>query len=222
MKTIKNNMAELGLNPTREYVILLVFILIFFGAGGAFAYLRSNYYFLLVPLGASIIFAYAFFARYGWKIGKRRRAEEEEFVKLFTYFQVYLNDGYNIYNALNSIVPFASPTMRLRLEQLIQDIDSDKTITPFVEFGNAFEDIQVRQVMLSIFQMVDQGTSDAYLQQFRHIFGRLSDQKHALYKQKRIEKVTNLSFLPLVGSGVSMMMLLAALMEIMGGVMNGF
>lgn len=222
MKTIRKNMATLGLNPTREYTILIVFIALFFAGGAAFAIWKGNYILLTVPAGLSVIFTYAFFARYSWRIGRQKRIEEEEFIRLFTYFQVYLNDGYNIYNALSSIIPFASPTMRMKLERLLQDIDSDKSITPFVEFGNTFDDIQVRQVMLSIYQMVDQGTSESYLQQFRHIFGRLSDQKHALYKQKRIEKVANLSILPLVGSGVSMMMLLAALMEIMEGVANGF
>lgn len=222
MKTLKKNMAALGLNPGTEFLLFFLGIALFVGAGVALMFLQKKLVFLLIPVAGAILYSYFFLGRYSRKLAKQGRKEEEEFVTLFTYFQVYLNDGYNIYNALTSLVPFASPVMRMRLEHLIEDIDADKSITPFVEFANAFADIQIRQVMLSVFQMVDQGTSEAYLQQFRHIFGKLSDQKHELYKQKRIEKVQNLSFLPLVGSGVSMIMLLAALTEIMGGVMNGF
>ncbi|MCR5079088.1 MAG: hypothetical protein K6B65_04130 [Bacilli bacterium] len=222
MATIRKNIAILGLNFQKELIFYFFGILLLVGAGVGLWLVQGQIIFMLVPVLGSIVYSYAYFSRYGKRIMRLRREEEEEFVRLFTYFQVYLNDGYNIYNALSSIVPFASSTIGAKLEKLIADIDTDKTIRPFIEFGNSFEDIQIRQVMLSIFQMVDQGNNKAYMDQFKHVFGRLSDQKHELHKQKRIERVQSMATFPLVGSGVSMIILLAALADIIGGVMNGF
>ncbi|MBQ2069737.1 MAG: hypothetical protein II467_02260 [Bacilli bacterium] len=222
MATIKKNIAILGLNFQKELILFFFGILILAGAGVGLWILQGQIIFLLIPVLGSVVYGYVFFSRYGKKIKRLQREEEEEFVRLFTYFQVYLNDGYNIYNALSSIIPFATSSIGARLEKLISDIDNDKTIRPFVEFGNTFEDNQIRQVMLSIFQMVDQGNNKAYMDQFKHVFGRLSDQKHELHKKKRIERVQSMSVFPLIGSGVSMVILLAALVDIIGGVMNGF
>lgn len=221
MKTIRKNIALLHLNPKKELLYYVVFVLAIIGAGIGLYLFQRQIAFLIFPLLGAILFTYYYGSRYSRMLEKQALLNEEEFVRLFTFFQVYLNDGYNIYNALQALLPYASEGVREHLEKLISDIDNDKTVAPFVEFGSHFKDIQIHQVMLSVYQMVDQGTSDVYLRQFQHIFGKLSDQKHELSMSRRIDKVSSLSVLPLIGSGISMIMLLTALVEIMGGVMNG-
>ena len=221
MKTIRKNIALLHLDERKELLFYIIGCLAIVGLGVVLYLWRGQPLFLLIPALGWILFTYFYATRYSKMLRKIALNDEEEFVRLFTYFQVYLNDGYNIYNALQALIPYASESVGGHLEKLVNDIDSDKTLTPYVEFGNHFNDIQIQQVMISVYQMVDQGTSEIYLRQFQHLFGRLSDQKHALSKTRRVERVSSLSALPLIGSGVAMLMLLTALVEIMGGVMNG-
>ena len=221
MKNIRKNMVLLNLNENKEFAVYFLCVVLFIGLGVGLFILRGQILFLLFPVLGLLVFTYFYFSRYEMMLRKIAFQDEEEFVSLFTFFQVYLNDGFNVYNALQSIIPYASDSVRVHLEKLVNDIENDKTVTPYIEFADHFNDIQINQVMLSVYQMVDQGTNEVYLRQFRQIYGRLSDQKHELGKQKKIERVSSLSALPLIGSGVSMVMLLTALVEIMGGVMNG-
>ena len=80
--------------------------------------------------------------------------------------------------------------------------------------------MKIKEVMVSIYAMIEEGGGGAYIARFQHIFGKLSDDKHLRAKEKRVESLQNLSFLPLLGSGIAMLMLTVALMEIMGSLMN--
>ena len=69
--------------------------------------------------------------------------------------------------------------------------------------------------------MVDQGTGGIYLQQFQRLFGKISEQKKARAEEAYQERLDSLNFLPLLGGGISMLTLMLALLEIMGGMLNG-
>jgi hypothetical protein len=43
---------------------------------------------------------------------------EEEFVRIFTYFSIYIQDGLPIYSAFQELLKYASPTMKERLKDL--------------------------------------------------------------------------------------------------------
>ena len=140
---------------------------------------------------------------------------------MFTFFGIYINDGFNVYNALEEIRKYASLRFLPLLEMLLEEIEADKSVKPFVHFASHFKNLQIKEVMVSIYQMVDEGGGGAYIAQFQHLFGKLSDYRHEAETSRKLGALENLSFLPLAGSGVAMVVLLMGIMEIMGGVMGG-
>jgi len=146
---------------------------------------------------------------------------QKEFVKLFTYFGIYLRNGLNIYNSLEALTSFASPAIKDYLDTLLAQIDEDKTVMPFVRFGQRFQSLTIEQAMICIFQMVDQGNDEMRLIQFQSVFGRIADQ----YYQDEISKIRkgldSLNTLPLIGAGLITMMITFGIITMIGEVISG-
>lgn len=221
LNSLKSKMVFLGYTPAKEFIRYLAFFLLISGTEAGLYFWKGVNYYLIFPALILAIFTFAFFTRYDSKCKQKAEQDEEEFVRLFTYFGIYIDDGYTVYGALSALLPYADDSLKPKLKTLLSQIDEDKSATPFLSFAETFANKQIRQVMLAIYQMVDQGSNGVFLSQFAHLFGRLSDQKHEESKRRRTAKLASLSFLPLLGAGVAMVMLTAALVEIMGGIMNG-
>ena len=152
---------------------------------------------------------------------KEQEEDEEQFVELFAFFGIYVQDGFPVYNALEMILPYAKGRVRVFLERLLKEIEEDKTLAPYLTFASSFVSLEIKEVMLAAYQMVDQGSGGVYLHQFQRLFSKLSDQKRERKERRFIESLDNLNFLPLVGGGLSMLMLMLGLLEIMGGMLSG-
>lgn len=214
------DMKKAGCKVSNEMLLFGGITLGFIGVALGFYFWKGTSFLLLFPALGYLGFSAFFFTRYAAALRKRLERLGGEFVNLFTFFAIYVSDGFNVYNALENILPFASPEMHPLLQRLIEDIDSDKSVTPFVSFASEFEDIAIKEVMMAAYQMVDEGGGGAYIAQFRHLFGKLSDARHEKDRKSRLERLQTLSFLPLAGSGLAMLTLTLCIVEIMGGIMN--
>lgn len=190
---------------------------LFLGLGVAMYFFLGPTYYLILPFLGGAVSVYLYLGRFQREIDRQDSDMTLEFVRLFTFFGVYVQDGYNVYRALKEIERFASPRMKERLARLSEGIENDKSVEPFIAFANDFEDISIKQVMLAIYQMVDEGQGGVYLRQFERLFGRLSAQKHQHEQEKWSERLQTLSFLPLAGSGIAMVALSLSLVTIMEG-----
>ena len=220
MSQLKQNMQMLGKNYSKEMMWYAIISILILCIDIPIYFIRGVNFLLAIPLFLLIFFSYIYFSRYSSAVKKIYEDRMEEFIRLFTYLGIYINDGFNVFRALESIQSFSSESFLPLLKKLVQEIEEDKTVTPFVNFSLNFQDISVKEVMISIYQMVDEGQGGAYITQFQHLFGKLSDEKHAALKQKRIDGLSKLSLLPLIGSGITMFMITFSLVEIMGGVIN--
>ncbi|MBQ2494470.1 MAG: hypothetical protein II520_04475 [Bacilli bacterium] len=217
MKGIKEAVLKLGLNPQKELLWYVVFSLLFVIGGVGMWFLLGPSYYLLIPVFAWCVFTYFYLSRYSRMIKKKQDWMNEEFVRFFTFFSIFIHNGYNVYTALMELLPFSSDDMRERLERLLSSIESDKSVTPFVAFAEEYEDIAVKQVMVSIYQIVEEGGGDAYLRQFERLFGHFSDQSHQLIREAKANRLQTLGLMPLAGSAIAMIALSLVLMRIMEG-----
>ena len=220
MNRWKQSLERAGLNPRKELLLGLAMILPFAGAFLlVYLYFGASFY-LVIPVIAYFFFLYLHLGRFRKILQKKEEKRTEEFVRLFTFFGVFIQDGFNVYSALKEIEAFASDDMKGLLERLLQDVEEDKSVEPYIRFSSEFGDIAIKQVMISIYQMVDEGQGGVFIRQFERLFGRLSEQKHLNDKERWNERLQTLSFLPLVGSGITMIALSLSLVNIMEGSLN--
>lgn len=220
-KSLKQKYIESGLNFRFEMTLLLAQIILAFGLEVAIYFFYGLSFFLVIPvlfLMASLLYSYM-------KLDKNKRKMQEEdvneFIRIFTFFSIYIEDGYNVYQSLKEVKDFASSRIKGKLEKLLSEIEEDKSVAPYINFASYFTLSKIKEVMIAIFEMVDEGSGGAYIAQFKYIFSKLRDNEYENNKVRKLERLSALSFLPLLGSGLTMVMLALCLVTIMGGIMDG-
>lgn len=221
MKRIIERMAKLGFSPKQEILkFSLIELVIIAVSALATIYLKESLL-AIVGVAFSAIFGVLYFSRYGSKIEQINKQNIEDFANLFSYFRIYIHNGFSVYSALKEIMLFASPDLRELLEKLLKDIDSDKTVQPFVKFARNFNEIIVEEMMISIYQMIDDGEQSEYLTQFELIFDKFSEVMYQKNLRAKDSKLGTLSSAPLVGSCFLIIALTLGIMSVIGEMING-
>lgn len=221
MKKLIEKMLILDLSPRREFLIAGGVDLLLICLSIALGIIGKNLVFAVICAGIAIVFSVLYFSRYGTKIDKINRENLEDFTNIFSYFKIYIRNGYSVYSALKEIVLFANPALKILLEKLISDIDNDKTVQPYVKFAKNFNEIIVEEMMISIYQMVDDGEQSEYLGQFELIFDKFSELMHEKNLRQKDSKLGTLSSAPLLGSCFLIIALTLGVISIIGGMING-
>lgn len=175
----------------------------------------------IMPIFAALAFTYM---RINHALGYKKREEialEKEFVNVFGYLEVYLRNGVPVYSAFKRLGDYSSPLMKEKLEELIADIDKDKSVEPYVKFAGYFSSLTIKEVMISLYLLVEQGENDQYLRQFSTLFSSFSSEEKKMAREKRASSLNNIQFFPLIGSALTMIMITIGIMNAIGGIIGG-
>lgn len=218
---LKDKMLALGYSPKSEFVKLFLIELVFIIGGAAIVYFLKNYIYGAFALGFGLIVAIIYLSRYGSQLNVQNAKNLEEFTNLFSYFRIYIHNGFSVYTALKEIESFANPSLQKNLETLLSDIDNDKSVQPFVKFARNFNEIIIEEMMISIYQMIDDGEQSDYLRQFEMIFDKFSDIQHQNNLHKKDSKLGTFASAPLIGSCYLIIVLTIGIVNIIGGMISG-
>ena len=106
--------------------------------------------------------------------------------------------------------------MKEKIETLLKEIDEDKSVQPFINFANCFQQLSTSSLMLSIYQMIDQGENSEQLLQFTIIFDELSKSRNKELLDQKEKGLANMSTFPLIGAGLITVTLTISILSILG------
>lgn len=220
MSKLRDNVEYLGLIYKRE-IIKIVFIafLLITATVVSFLFLDQIYISIFFAVG-SIFIIYMFVSSYSSKRKVLEKEHVNEFASIISYFETFISNGFNVYYSLEAVVPFASDWMANEIKNLLQCIDRDKTIQPFIDFGRLFKSTLVENVVLSIYQMVDEGESEKRLENFYRSFEEMNRITKDEMTASATKSLETLNLFPLIGSGIIAVMLTFGIVTIIGGMMN--
>ncbi len=179
---------------------------------------------LLLPISLFLIIAvsdYLYISAPSKKLQNEREALSQEFIRIFSYFSIYIKNGHPVYNAIEETIQFASPLMAEKLNGLLKNIDNDKTVKPFMNFGNELGTLECKQVLVSIYRMSIEGGDVSYINQFNILFASLLANERKDEVKRLDKKMATCSYFPLIGSALTMIMITVGIINIMGGIVNG-
>lgn len=217
---LQENITYLGLSFGKE---LFVFITMNVLLGGVlFALIYSKVPNMIsIILGAFIpLLDYLYISRYGDMVKKKKEERNNEFVSLLSYFEIFITNRNNVYKSFEAIIPYASPWMKDKINVLLKEIDNDKSVAPFINFSKNFSYLVIQNVMIAIFQMIEQGESKASLMQFDYLFLSLSDALYHELIERKNKAVDSLNAFPLFGAGIITIILTLSIMSILGDIVN--
>lgn len=220
MKKINSFLQSLNLNFKKELCLYLFTNLIFIGLAIAIYILTNNLFFLSIIVLLDVFCNIALIMRYSFIKDKILKSHEDEFIYFIQYLEIFLSNGYNVYSSFIAIKSFMSYWMQDRIDELTIAIDQDKTIAPYINFSKNFKTPIVSNVMMNIFQMVNQGEDVKKLEQFDLLFIRFFENHQELETIKTKKSMDNLSIFPLIGTGIITIMLIVGVVIIMEDMIN--
>ena len=217
---MKNNLKDtiefVGLSYKKEIVkVLIINLVVVIGAVLIYIFLDNFIYAIMLFVGLCLLDFYLL-TRYNDKKQAILKNRENELVAIISYFEVYIQNNNNVYQSFAQLVPYCSSWMKEKIETMLNEIDSDKTVQPFINFANNFQQLSSHSLMLSIYQMIDQGENSEQLIQFNVIFDELSKNRNKELVNQQDRALSNMSTFPLVGAGLITITLTISILTILG------
>ena len=221
---MKNNLKEtiefVGLSYTKEMLKVTLLNVVFIGISFLIYFLLNNVIFAIFILISLIVLDYFLLTRFNDKKKTLIKSRENELIAIISYFEVYVQNKNNVYQSFNMLIPYCSHWMKDKIEVLLKEIDDDKSVQPFVNFANNFHQLSTHSLMLSIYQMVDQGENTHQLRQFDVIFTELARNRNREMMEQKSNSLANMSTFPLVGAGLITITLTMSILSILGDLIN--
>jgi len=221
MNSFKKRISKIGLSYKIEILkFLLINITGLTLLTILFVFYRSLYMIVTV-FGLLLTINYFVYSNYKKIETIQKQSHIDEFAKIIAYFEVFVGNGFNVYTSFSKIVEYASPWMKHHLETLISNIDDDKTVGPFIIFSNNFDNRTIENVMVSIYQMIEEGERNSRLTQFKFLFDSFSEANQNDKIEIKKRKLDNLNALPLIGAGIVTAIVIFGVITIVGDLING-
>ena len=217
---MKNNLKQtiefVGLSYKKEILkIVLINIVLLIGAVLVYLFLDNLIYAIMIFIGLCLL-DFFLLTRYNDKKQAILKNRENELVAIISYFEVYIQNNNNVYQSFAQLIPYCSDWMKEKIEIMLAEIDNDKTVQPFINFAHNFQQLSSHSLMLSIYQMIDQGENSEQLLQFNVIFDELSKNRNKEMVNQQDRALSNMSTFPLIGAGLITVTLTVSILTILG------
>lgn len=217
---IKETINFVGLSYRSEMTKTAVINIVGFAVASLLFLILNQIMFAIITLIGLFVLDYCLLTSYQDKKKIILKERENELITIISYFEVYIQNKNNVYQSFNLLLPYCSSWMKEKIEDLLKEIDADKSVQPFVNFANKFEQIAASSLMLSIYQMVDQGENSSQLTQFNVIFDELAKNRNKEIMEQKEKSLANMSTFPLIGAGLITVSLTISILSILGELVN--
>lgn len=175
---------------------------------------------IVFSIVAILFINYYLFSFYSSKKAQLEKAYCEELISLLSYFQTFITNNNTVYQSFQKMGDFASPWMKEKIALFLANIDGDKSVKPFMDFALNFTNNIMKNLMLSIYQMVDQGQNSLQLSQFTVLFQSITNNYNAEMKVKKQKSLSQMTAFPLLGAGAIVMVLSFSIISVVGDMVN--
>lgn len=220
MKRFEELLAFIGKNKNKEYLKIIIINIVSIALLVTLTILLRQIMAVFIGIIVILVVNYLIFDSYLARKKEILNERENEFITMISYIQFFLSNSYNIYQSFQAVSAYASPWMEEQLQSLILEIDHDKSVKPFLNFANKFQTHSTNNIMLSLYQMVDEGENSLHMMQFNNLFLQLSRNQQKQLIDNKDRSMSSLSSLPLIGAGAITILLTFGIISIMGEMVN--
>lgn len=175
---------------------------------------------LVLSILSTLLINYLLFSFYNGKKEQMEKMHGEELIALLSYLRTFIDNHNNIYQSFQKLVDFASPWMKEKIGEFLLNVDSDKSVKPFIDFAANFSSSISKNLMLSIYQMIDQGENSSQLSQFTFLFQNISNNYNSELRSKKQKSLGQMAVYPLVGAGAIVLVLSFSIISVVGDMVN--
>lgn len=139
----------------------------------------------------------------------------------FSLLKVLIDQGMLPYQAMKKMLPFLSKNLISPIQGLLDMIEQDTSIQPYLKCSEAFHSLMIEQLFFSLYQLENQGgKSDSFIH-FQYLF----DQADHQFDQRQLhalqERMQSASGMVMIATGVLAFSLLIGVMQLLAGMLYG-
>ena len=216
-KSFKDRIIALGLSYQKEmFLLFIIALFLVIGTAAIFLFLIRKVIVIIVGVLLLAIFIYLYLNRYSTLENNRKKEHLDELISLLSYFELFISNGNNVYNSFKLLLPYSSVYLDDVITSLLNQIDSDKSVGPYINFALKFDNHIIESLMLSIYQMVDNGENSGQFNEFSILFSNISKEHQIEKIESKKNKLDTLDSLPLFGAGAITIILAISILNIVG------
>lgn len=122
-----------------------------------------------------------------------------QFISFFSYFSTFISSGENVYQAISYCVDALNGEIQEYVAELQQRIDKDKSMTPFMEFAQHFDNETITQIVTMMYQYNQSGSGIEELNNMLPLLDRLKNITVDEYVKKENSSLNLFLATPLIG-----------------------
>lgn len=215
-----DNISYVGLSFKREVIIFTLLNLLMIAGGVMLIFFKMTNFIILIYFIFIPLVDYLYLGRYKSIANKIDDNHNNEFISLLSYFEIYISNKNNVYKSLEMLIPFSSDWMNEKLTTLLEEIDLDKSVVPYVRFAKNFTYLVIENVMISIYQMVEDGGDEKSLAHFDYVFSSLYSSLSTSKIARHEKNMDSLNAFPLFGAGLIVVTLTLSIIALLGELTN--
>jgi hypothetical protein len=152
---------------------------------------------------------------------KVKYIDDQHFVTLAAYLNIYLNSGFNLYQSLKEAEKIVHPKLKDAVNRLIEDISKDKSFGPFQVFSLNFNNQIIYQIITLLYQQNKNGKTTSSIENILPLLDRLK----VLVIDNRVKKeaqfLNNFLLAPLIGTALISLYFSTGILTVMIGNIYG-
>lgn len=217
---LKTLLKRANLNYKKE-LITIIFINLFLVALMIISYVLTHNNLLLIPFIFLIVLTNAIsFYRYLFLYSKNLTSQIKEFVTLFRYLYLDINNEIKPEAALKNLKAYASLKMNEQLQQLLDSSQTDPSLFPYLNFAKLFSSVLVEEVMLNLYRFKKRETNEN-LKHFNNAYFKL---KHLVEQEDENNSKRQYDFIKstaIIGTAIIVIVLIISVILITEEYLNG-
>lgn len=220
LNNLKKTIEYVGLNYKKEQIKIALVNMVALTLFAILLIFKRTPFVIAIGLLLIIGLNYYVFSSYSDKKQKLNKERANEFVYIISYFRIFISNRNNVYQSFNKIIDYSSDWMKEKLEIFLRAVDDDKSIKPFTDLADRFELPIARNVLVSIYQMVEQGETVEQLNQFTILFEQMSKTLNDERKDRKLRSFDMVAFFPIIGAGLITVALTFSMLQLVGDMIN--
>lgn len=223
MEKIKDYFDVIGKNYKKEIIKILLIELILLIAGVGLSFLYKNIIYIIVSLVLLLITPVIMYFLYESSKKAKENRLFNDFINSLIYFRIYLEAGFNIYQAFNEILKYSSnELLSEKIKIMLSQIDNDKSVVPYLNFAKNFNREIIDQLMLSIYEMNDSLSDTKHINSFIYLFDKILENSQKEQEERKKQNLLSKANYSLVGGAIFILAIIVGVINLMGSVISGF
>lgn len=133
-------------------------------------------------------------------------SKEIAFNGFYRYVVTLLKNNHILYSALQASLEYVDEVLVDDVNQLINEMENDTTMEPFLNFSMSFDDENIKQMIILLYKTQDSGIIDDVLDSINDCIVNLQDTSIKNYIYKEEKKIEKYYMFPIILSAVVMIM----------------